>query len=136
MTMMYSKFHMTIRIILLVAVVFFSTGFTSVVKYCSMSHSSECCCEADHSDDSATQPVKQVAVGKNCVTVKVVGGLSDTKATVNSETFSKSLAITVNASVLVENSLLTPTHSFTHSFTNDLPPPQGDICIRISSFLI
>lgn len=131
-----SKLHMTIRIILLVVVLFFSSGFTSVVKYCSMSHSSECCCKSDRSENTATQPDKQLAVGQNCVTVKIVGGLSDTKATLNSETFAKSLTINVIALFSAENSVSTPSHSFTHSFTNDLPPPHGDICIRISSLLI
>jgi hypothetical protein len=101
-----------------------------------MSHTSECCCESDHSDDTATQPDKQLAVGQNCLTVKVVGGLSDTKATVNSETFAKLLTLDPVALFSVEKSLLTPTHSWTHSFANDLPPPNGDICIRISSLLI
>jgi len=136
MTMISSKLHMTIRIFLLVTIVFFSTGFTSIVKYCSMCQSSACCCETDRSDNTSTDHSKQLVIGQNCMTVKVVGGLSDTKATVNSETFVKSFAIDVNASVSVENSLLTPTHSFSHSFTNDLPPPQGDICILISSLLI
>jgi hypothetical protein len=127
---------MTIRIILLVAVLFFSSGFTSVVKYCSMSRSSECCCKSDRSDNTSTDHDKQLVIGKNCMTVKVVGGLSDTKATVNSETYAKSLTMDVVAMISVENSVSTPTHSFTHSFTDDLPPPYGDICIRISSLLI
>lgn len=136
MTMMSSKLHMTIRVLLLVAVVFFSTGFTSVVKYCTMSHSSECCCESDHSDDTAPLPAKQLTVGQNCVTVKIVGGLSDTKATVNSETFAKPLTMDIVALISVENPVSSFTLSFPHSFTNDLPPPNGDICIRVKSLLI
>jgi hypothetical protein len=136
--MMYAKLHITIRIILLVAVVFFSTGFTSVVKYCSMSQSSECCCESDHSDNTAAQTNEPAVSDQNspCLTVKVIGGLNDIKAPVTSESSIKILAIDAIPLVSDFITLPTPTHFLSLAYTDDVAPPNGDICIRIGSLLI
>jgi hypothetical protein len=129
---------MTVRIVLLIAVVFFSSGFTTIVKYCSMSQSSECCCEADHSDNTATQTNEPSVSDQNssCLTVKVIGGLNDIKATIIPESSVKMLvmdAVLLDSDVLA---LQTPTRSLSLTYTDDVAPQDGDICIRISSLLI
>jgi hypothetical protein len=137
--MTYTTLHMTIRIILLVTVVFFSSGFTTIVKYCSMSQSSECCCcESDHSDNAATQSNEPSINDQNssCLTVKVIGGLNEIKATVtseSSETIQAIDAVPFSSDIIT---LPTPTHSLALTYSNDIAPPNGDICIRISSLLI
>lgn len=138
MTMTNSKLHMTVRILLLCAVVFFSTGFTTVVKYCSMSQSSECCCESDHSENAAI-PRNELSIGEqipSCLTVKVIGGLNEIKAPVTSESSIKMLAIDAVLTVSEFIALPTPTHFLSFAYTDDVAPPSGDICIRISSLLI
>jgi len=136
--MKYSKLHMTLRIILLVAVVLFSSGFTTIVKYCSMSQSSDCCCESDHSDNAATQTNKPSVSDQNssCLTVKVIGGLNDIKATVTSEISAKLLTVEAITSSFETVPLLLPTQSLSLIYTDDIAPPKEDICIRVSSLLI
>ena len=129
---------MTVRIILLCSVIFFSTGFTTIVKYCSMSQSSECCCKSDHTDIAVTQTNKSSVSDQNslCLTVKVIGGLNDIKATVTSETSAKLLAVETVPLNFEAVPLPIPTHAFSMAYTDDSAPPYEDICIRISSLLI
>lgn len=136
--MRYLKLHISVRIILLCSIIFFSTGFTTVIKYCSMSQSSECCCESEHSDNAATQSKEPSVSDQNssCLTVKVIGGLNEIKAPVTSESSIKMLAINTILSVSELIALPTPTHFLSLAYTDDVAPPNGDICIRISFLLI
>lgn len=136
MTMRYPKLHMTARIILLCSVIFFSTGFTTIVKYCSMSQSSESCCESDHSNNSAAQENELSVTAQNCCTVKVIGGLNEIKATLDSEESAKLLAVEIVPLNYESLPLSLPARSLSFTYTDDIAPPNGDICIRISSLLI
>jgi hypothetical protein len=137
--MKYSKLHMTLRIVLLIAVIFFSSGFTTIVKYCSMSQSSECCCcESDHSDNSAAQSNEPSVSDQtpSCLTVKVIGGLNEIKAPAASETSTKLLDVETIPLNFEAVPLPLPAHSLSLNYTDDGAPPNEDICIRISSLLI
>ena len=129
---------MTVRIIILCSVIFFSTGFTTIVKYCSMSQSSECCCESDHTDIAATQTNEPSVSNQHssCLTVKVIGGLNEIKATVASEESAKLLAVEIVPLNFEALPLPLPTRSLSFTYTDDVAPPNGDICVRISSLLI
>jgi hypothetical protein len=133
-----SKLHIIVRSILLCSVVFFSTGFTTIVKYCSMSQSSECCCESDHSSTAAAQSNGPSVADEDssCFIVKVVGGLNDIKAPATSEFSIKMLAI--DAILLVPEVIAptTPTHFLSLAYTDDVAPPNGNICICNSLLLI
>jgi hypothetical protein len=136
--MRYSKLHMVPRIILLCSVMFFSTGFTTVIKYCSMSQSSECCCESDHSDNAAAQTNESSVNDQDssCLTVKVVGGLNEISATAASEVSAKLLAVETVPLHVDVIPLPIPTQALSLAYTDDSAPPHEDICIRISSLLI
>ena len=136
--MRYSKIHMTVRIILLCSVMFFSTGFTTIVRYCSMSRSSECCCESNQSDNTATQKneLSFCEQSPSCLTVKVIGGLNDIKATVTSESSGILLSVETVSLDFGVIPLPNPIHSLSFTYTDDIAPPYEDICIRISSLLI
>jgi hypothetical protein len=138
MTMKNSKLHMTLSSTLLIAVVFFSSGFTTIVKYCSMSQSSECCCESEHSDNKTPQTNEPSVTDQNssCFTVKVIGGLNDINSTVTTESSVKMLAIDAISFDSEITPLSIPIHSLSLTYTDDVAPPNGDICIRISSLLI
>jgi len=129
---------MIVKITLLSTMIFFSSGFTTIVKYCSMSQSSECCCESDHSDNAATQTNEPSVNDQNssCLTVKVIGGLNEIKATVTSEASAKLLAVETVPLNFEAVPLPLPTHSLLFTYTDDSAPPNKDICIRISSLLI
>jgi hypothetical protein len=103
-----------------------------------MSQSSECCCESDHSDNSASQR-NELSVNEqnpSCCAVKIIGGLNEIKAPVTSESSIKILA--TNTVLPVSNliALPNPTRFLSLAYTDDVAPPNEDICIRISSLLI
>jgi hypothetical protein len=134
-----SKFHMTIKLILLVAVVFFSSGFTTIVKYCSMSESSECCCcNSEHTDHGATQNNEPSVSDQtpSCLTVKVIGGLNEIKAPAASETSAKVMTVGIIPLNIQTVPSPLPIRSLSLTYTDDSAPPNEDICIRISSLLI
>ena len=103
-----------------------------------MSQSSECCCESDHSDLATTQTNEPSISDQNlsCLTVKVIGGLNDIKATVGSEVSAKLLTVEAIPLNFEAIPLLLPTKSLSITYTDDSAPPNEDICIRISSLLI
>ena len=103
-----------------------------------MSQSSECCCEADHSDNTSARTNEPSISDQNpsCLTVKVIGGLNEIKATAASEESAKILAVETIPLRFEAIPLLLPTHSLSFTYTDDNAPPNEDICIRISSLLI
>ena len=103
-----------------------------------MSQSSECCCESEHSDNAATQSKEPSVSDQNssCLTVKVIGGLNEIKATVASEASAKLLAVETIPLNFEAIPLPLPTHALSFTYTDDNAPPNEDICIRISSLLI
>jgi hypothetical protein len=68
--------------------------------------------------------------------VKVIGGLNEIKAPVTSESSIKMPAIDVTLSASELIALPTPRRFISLAYTDDVAPPNGDICIRISSLLI
>ena len=129
------KLYMIVKVVLLTAVIFFSSGFTTILKYCAMSRSSQCCC----SEHPAAQSKGLSLNGLNpsCMTVKVIGGLSGTKATITPKSFIKSLTIVA----IVPHSgaisfLSAASHSLSANYANDAAPPGAEIYIRIGSLLI
>ena len=129
------KLYITVKVVLLAAVIFFSSGFTTIVKYCSMSRSSQCCC----SEHPAAQSKGLSLNGLNpsCMTVKVIGGLSGTKATITPESSLKPLAIAAIVPSFCAFSFLSATSlSLAAIYTNDAAPPGVEIYIRIGSLLI
>jgi hypothetical protein len=136
--MNYSKLQIPVKIILLCSVMFFSTGFTAVVKYCSMSQSSECCCESAHAND--TTPPSDVPSlrdqNSSCLTIKIIGGLNEIKATLTSDA-SENLHILETVPLSSDGLLLpAPTRFLAFTYSNNIAPPNGDICIRIGVLLI
>jgi hypothetical protein len=103
-----------------------------------MNQSSECCCESDHSDNAATKTNELSVSDQNssCLTVKVIGGLNDINATVNSEILGKLLTAETVPLNFEAVPLPLPIRSLLFTYTDDIAPPNEDICIRISSLLI
>ena len=103
-----------------------------------MTQSSECCCESNHSDNAATQSNEPSVSDQNssCLTVKVIGGLNEIKSTVASEESAKLLAVETIPLNFETVPLQFPSQSLSFAYTDDIAPPNEDICICISSLLI
>ncbi|RPI06110.1 MAG: hypothetical protein EHM64_04135 [Ignavibacteriae bacterium] len=89
-------------------------------------------------DNSAAQ-TNEPSVGdqnSSCLTVKVIGGLNEIKATVASEESAKLPAVETVPLNFEAMPLPLPTRSLSFTYTEDSAPPNEDICIRISSLLI
>lgn len=103
-----------------------------------MSQSSECCCGSDQCDNTTSQSNELSVRDQNpsCLTLKVIGGLNDIRATVSSESSLKPLAVD-NALVHPDfNMAITLVSPLSYLHTDDIAPPNEDICIRNSSLLI
>jgi hypothetical protein len=130
--------HLTIRAIALSIVFFHATGFTTVVRYCTMSQSSECCCNSESGDSDATGPNAPALTVQNpgCFSVTVLGGLSDIKGVFSPESSSKSpapSALTLDHQAVPQ---LTSASPAALSSQDNAALPDTDICIRIGTLLI
>jgi hypothetical protein len=136
--MVLSKPHLMIRVIFLCVMFLYSTGFTYVVRYCSMSQSSECCCNSAHDGATPAQSRAHTITAQypSCFTVKVLGGLNDVKGVVSAEFSGKS---TIAFAVALEYAAIpqqVPALSLAPVYTGDLPPPLTDIYLRVGTLLI
>ncbi|MHB1050269.1 MAG: hypothetical protein ACYC09_09345 [Bacteroidota bacterium] len=134
------KFHKAIQILLLVVMMLTSTGFSTVVGYCSMSKSSVCCCNMEQTckgtTPSKTLIIKSVKFA--CYSEKVAGGVNDVKAVFNFESIQKQFSFAVEAEApeyqIVD---LTTQESHFPKFPHIALYPTGvDIYIQVGSFLI
>ena len=134
------KFHKAIQILLLVVMMLTSTGFSTVVGYCSMSKSSVCCCDMEQTckgtTPSKTLIIKSVKFA--CYSEKVAGGVNDVKAVFNFESIQKQFSFAVEAEApeyqIVD---LTAPESHFPKFPHIALYPTGvDIYIQVGSFLI
>ncbi len=117
-----------------------SMGYTSIVGYCSMSNSSECCCSTP--DACELHPLipgqTSVRTDTNCFTSQTYGGLSETPAIeISTTAFTASTCFPSDPASpaidieLVLKSVYSPNNSPDHA-----PPPTGDICIQVRTLLI
>ncbi len=131
-----SRIHTALKTLALAIVIFNATGLTVVVRYCSMSESSECCCvDADRpsgQDGSTTITAERMP----CFSSEIVGGLGDTKATVVPQDCPKQAAGIVVVLHTISVDALSPLHARAYHPANDVAPPLSDICISGGSLLI
>lgn len=133
-----SAIHIALRAVLLCAFGVYSMGITTVVKYCSMSDSSECCCAPLHSGPGVggTRQLSVDGETPTCFSITVLGGLHDTKATITSDYSPKSLVVDATVSGDAISGLTLPDHvSVPHVF-DDHAPPAVEIFLLTGSLLI
>jgi len=133
-------YHIAVRVLLIVVMSLTSTGFTTVLGYCSMSKSSVCCCESDHSGKTTAPSSVQIVESPDfpCYSVRIAGGLNDIGGVV-----SEIVALKVSLAALdaVAPEFLSTLHKSDITVIlpldfRDEPPAKSDINILISSFLI
>ncbi len=115
-----------------------STGFTTVVQYCSMSESSECCCGngAHRADAPRAAGISLAGETASCFTQTIAGGLnkiSGTTQTANTEDLI-SLEVLPADSGAISSSLRA--NSTLCADVEKVPSPGVAIYIRVNSILI
>jgi hypothetical protein len=117
-----------------------SSGFTTVVKYCSMTKSSVCCCGSENACKSEV-PVGTSTIespDSKCFSEKIVGGLNDIDAVMSQEVSGKAIVLVVEAEAPVFQSsivaLQSPSFILPESSVDD--SPGVEIYVRVNSFLI
>ncbi len=133
-------FHTTIQRLLIVVMTMTSTGFTTVVSYCTMSKSAVCCCEMENSCKNTLPSKSQSFEGINssCFTERIAGGINDIHATLASEVVTKTLPLAFEVVLPEIQHINVPSETVPHSLfsSQDDNPPRVDIYIQVSSFLI
>jgi hypothetical protein len=130
--------HTALNIFTLCVMTLTSTGFTSLVTYCSMTQSSECCCgeESHHTSDAAPAEVTLSDPLASCLTQRIAGGLNEITATVHAEVIPHPVVLDV---IPVETSAVSQSindRGLSFTLANDAAPPGVAIYIRVNSFLI
>lgn len=131
--------HRAVRGVVLLLLTLSAVGFTTVVQYCTMSRSPECCCTSEQENHPA-KPVPGTSLGDldiSCDVRIVAGGLTPVALNTMSDATAQLLAADLAA---LESESVDPLHTFTshHPFmhSDDTAPPPVDIYIRTCSLLI
>ncbi len=112
-------------------------GFTTVMHYCTMSHSFGCCCPVEHQDQSNSSMKSIIGDEKvSCDVQIVVGGLTPVALNTTPDASAKSVVLDLpNPDSGIFSLPGVPHISFlTHA--SDIAPPKVDIYIRGGSLLI
>ena len=115
-----------------------SIGFTTILTYCTMSHSSECCCSNDQNGTttgrSETASINYLNV--DCNIQIVAGGVNPVALNVSAEASVKSLTSDLMPadSGIVPLPVVSRQRILAHA--NDMAPPAGDVPIRNRTLLI
>jgi hypothetical protein len=129
--------HIAVRFGLLVVMCASSLGVTTVLKYCTMSQSSECCCSDDF-DTPKSRPAVPPLEYRNvfCNIQIVAGGVNPVALNVSAEASFKALT----SDLLPVDSGIVPLPFVSHqrilTHANDIAPPGDDTCIRNCALLI
>ena len=133
-------YHIAVRVLLIVVMSLTSTGFTTVLGYCSMSKSSVCCCDSDHSGKTPAPSSVQIVEPSDfsCYSVRIVGGLNDIGGVVP-EIVALKVSLAALDAVAPEFLSTPPTRDIAVILPLDFrdePPAKSDICILVRSLLI
>jgi len=129
--------HIAVRVLVLTLMSISAIGFTTVLHYCTMSHSFGCCCLPERqgqSDSSANSTLGGEEV--SCNVQIVVGGLTPVALNASSEVSAKSVVLHLsNADSGVFSFAVVP-HLPLFVHASDIAPPSIDIYIRSGALLI
>ena len=130
--------HTAVRLALLVVMCASSIGFTTILPYCTMSHSSECCCTTGQNGTASGRSESPSIAFLNvfCNTQIVAGGVNPVALNVGADASVKSFTsdlIPVDSGIILL-SFVSHTRILAHA--NDMAPPIGDITLRNCSLLI
>jgi hypothetical protein len=129
--------HTALQIVTLFVMTLSSTGFTAVMKYCTMTESSTCCCEESHETGAASADgVTLSAPEASCLIQTIAGGRNEITATLHA---AESVTLPAMAMMPFEPDAIgadAPASTVLPLSPDDAAPPGIDIYIRVNSFLI
>jgi len=130
--------HRVLTVFLLGAMLMSAMGYTAAVRHCSMSQSSDCCCEPSPLSHGAAGPRQFSLTGEApwCNTVTILGGVHDIPVTFSWA--SSSLPHLVEAALPFVDPVtqgLSAVRPVGWPY-EDPAPPGVEICIRTDSLLI
>lgn len=130
--------HIAVRLALLVVMCASSIGFTTILTYCTMSHSSECCCSNDQNGGATGRSESPSIDYLNvfCNIQIVAGGVNPVALNVFADASVRSLTsdpIPVDSGI-VPLPVVSRERYLAHA--NDMAPPAGDLSIRNRTLLI
>ncbi len=130
--------NIAVRTVILTLMIVTALGYTTVIHYCTMSQSSECCCAAEHQNHrtpSSTGPSFE-GQSESCDLHIVAGGLTPVALNTSSD-------VQVNAPVpetgLLDYAVLVTATTSTipsYAHADDIAPPKVDIYVRDGALLI
>ncbi|MGE5315454.1 MAG: hypothetical protein ACM3Q4_12230 [Acidobacteriota bacterium] len=127
--------HTFLTVLTLAVMTLTSTGFTAVVRYCTMGDIAECCCE-----EMQTVPVPDAPTVKapemSCNVQTIAGGRNEIDATVQSIAADAAPALDVVLSGYDASQMAAPEFPCPLFTLDHAAPPGVDIYIRVNSFLI
>jgi hypothetical protein len=129
--------HTALTIFTLGVMMLSSTGFTTIVGYCSMTKSTECCCEgANEKPAQSTDGLVFSDPAASCYAQTLAGGRNEMNATMHSAESVPQPSLEIFAFESDAACLTLPAQISTLLTTDDVAPPGIDIYIRVNSFLI
>lgn len=130
--------HTAVRAALLVVMCASSMGVTTILTYCTMSHSSVCCCITEQhgtaTGRSESASVNYLNVG--CNIQIVAGGVNPVALNVSADAPVKCLTSDLTQADAGIVPLPVVSHPTLLAHANDIAPPGGDLCIRNRALLI
>lgn len=133
-----TRLHTILAVFMLSAMMLSSTGFTAIVGYCTMTHSSDCCC-ADDQPVGKSQPMTGVSFtdpDASCYAQSLAGGRNLIDATVHADdvtTLPVQAVLTTDSGAAIPPA---PLQSTVRLFADDAAPPGVAIYLRVNSLLI
>jgi len=129
--------HTAVRVVVLMLMSISAIGFTTVLHYCTMSHSFLCCCPAEHQDRSESSAKSTLGDEEvSCNVQIVVGGLTPVALNASSEVSAKSVFLDIADSDSSIYSFPVVPHVSLLVHASDIAPPKVDIYIRSGALLI
>lgn len=129
--------HTAVKVVVMLLMSISAIGFTTVVHYCTMSRSFECCCPTEHQDQSESSTRSTVGDEEvSCNVQIVVGGLTPVALNAYSEVSAKSLVLDLPDLDSCIFSFPNVPHTPLLVHASDIAPPKVDIYIRSCALLI
>ncbi len=130
--------NIAVRTVILALIIVSSLGYTTVIHYCTMSQSFECCCAAGQKNPPASSSTGASLGGRSepCDVQIVAGGLTPVAMNTYSDVQVK--APVPETGLLDYAVLVTATTSTIPSYAHadDIAPPKVDIYVRDGALLI